>query len=397
MKPNPDDIVLPEPSAEASAHSARVVERIAHEIANSPSASISFARYMELALYAAGLGYYSAGARKFGEAGDFTTAPELSPLFSRCLARQCSEAMRVCGADTVLELGAGSGVMAAEMLLELERTDALPARYLIMEVSADLAERQLETIKQRAPGLLARVHWLDTLPDADLNAVVVGNEVLDALPVERFRIGDHGGVEQARVALEDGRFVERFEAAPDALVHAVRALEQDLGAPLAPGYSSEIQLQLEPFIRSLAGMLERGVLIFADYGLPRREYYMEERRMGTLMCHYRHRAHPDAFVLPGLQDITAYVDFTAVADAGVQAGLSLIGYTSQALFLLGAGLEQLLAQPTQSEVEQIERARQVKLLTLPGEMGERFKFIGLAKGCSVELGGFGLRDLTHLL
>lgn len=397
MKPNPDDIALPEPSAAACTHSARLVERIAHEIGLAEDASISFARYMELALYAPGLGYYSAGARKFGEAGDFTTAPELSPLFSRCLARQCAEAMAACGADTVLELGAGSGVMAAEMLLELERINASPARYLIMEVSADLAERQVETIKQRAPELFARVHWLDTLPDSDLNAVVVGNEVLDALPVERFRIGDDGSVEQARVAMADGGFVERFEPAPEALTHAVRALEKDLGAPLAPGYTSEVQLQLEPFIRSLAGMLETGVLIFADYGLPRREYYMEERRMGTLLCHYRHRAHPDAFFLPGLQDITAYVDFTAVADAGIEAGLSLIGYTSQALFLLGAGLEHLLAESSESEIEQLERARQAKLLTLPGEMGERFKFIGLAKGCSVELSGFAIRDLTHLL
>jgi SAM-dependent MidA family methyltransferase len=352
---------------------------------------------MELALYAAGLGYYSAGARKFGEAGDFTTAPELSPLFSRCLARQCAQALTACGADTLLELGAGSGVMAAEMLLELERIQALPARYLIMEVSADLAERQAETLAQRAPHLANRVHWLDTLPDADLNAVVIGNEVLDALPVERFRIGDDGSVEQARVVFDDGDFSEIFAPAPEALVHAVRAVEKDLGAPLAPGYTSEILLQLEPFVRSLAGMLERGVILFADYGLPRREYYLDERRTGTLMCHYRHRAHPDPFILPGLQDITAYVDFTAVADAGVNSDLALVGYTSQALFLLGAGIEKFLAEPAADEREQIERARQVKLLTLPGEMGERFKFIALAKGCSPELSGFGIRDLAHLL
>lgn len=380
---------LPPPDAEALAHSAQLVERIRAEIdAQGP---LGFARFMELALYAPGLGYYSAGARKFGAAGDFVTAPELSPLFSRCLARQCAEVLETLGGGDILEFGAGSGVMAADILLELECLGCLPERYLIMELSGELRQRQRETLAARAPGLLARVSWLDGLPDAPMHGVILGNEVLDALPVERFRIGDQG-IESLSVAWGGAGFSWQAEPAGPALRAAVAALEASLGEALPPGYSTEINLALPAWMQGLADVLATGAVLLIDYGYPRREYYHPQRNQGTLMCHYRHRAHPDPFLWPGLQDITAYVDFSAVAEAGAVAGLNLAGFAHQAAFLIGCGLEELFTAPVVDIHEQLERARQVKLLTLPGEMGERFKVIGFSRDYARPLRGFALDD-----
>ncbi|MGH8369705.1 MAG: class I SAM-dependent methyltransferase, partial [Gammaproteobacteria bacterium] len=322
VKQNLDD--LPSPSTDALAHSERLRARIHAEIVSAGGA-IGFDRFMELALYAPGLGYYSAGARKFGAAGDFITAPELSPLFSRCLAQQAGEVLQALGTGDILELGAGSGVMAADMLAELESSDRLPARYLILEVSADLRERQRETLQQRVPGLLGRVQWLDTLPES-FTGLIVANEVLDALPVQRFR-RDADGWSEYTVRLDGDAFVWNTRPPAPELRDALAALEASLPSPLAIGYSSELCLRLPAFIRALAGTLERGAMLFVDYGYPRAAYYHPDRSMGTLMCHYRQRAHDDPFLYPGLQDITAHVDFTAVAEAGVAKGLELAGYT----------------------------------------------------------------------
>jgi SAM-dependent MidA family methyltransferase len=386
---------LPEPSADELAHSARVAERVRLEI-DKQRGWIGFARYMELALYEPGLGYYSAGARKLGAEGDFVTAPEVAPVFSRCLAAQCAEVLEQAGGDGILELGAGSGALAAELLLELERLQALPRRYAILDLSADLRDRQLHTLRTRAPGLLPRVEWLDRLPDG-WRGLMLGNEVLDALPIERFRVRD-GRVRPLGVAWRQGNFTLEEGPEDPVLQRAVANLERDLGAPLADGYESELNLRLGPWLAGLAAALERGLLLFADYGLPRREYYSVERRSGTLLCHYRHRFHDDALWRPGLQDIGAWVDFTAVADAGLAAGLALAGYATQAHFLLGCGLaDQLELAADRPDTERLRLAREVQLLTLPGEMGERFKVIALSKGYDAPLRGFGVRDLRHAL
>ncbi len=386
---------LPEPSADELAHSARVAERVRLEL-DKHRGWIDFARYMEIALYEPGLGYYSAGARKLGPEGDFITAPEVAPVFSRCLAAQCAEVLEHSGGDSILELGAGSGALAAELLLELERLQALPRRYAILDLSADLRERQLHTLRLRAPGLLPRVEWLDRLPEG-FRGLMLGNEVLDALPIERFRVRA-GRVWPLGVAWRQGGFA--LEEGPEdaALGRAIARIEQDLGAPLADGYESELNLRLRPWLAGLAAALERGVLLFVDYGLPRREYYAAERRQGTLLCHYRHRFHDDALWRPGLQDIGAWVDFTAVADAGLEVGLDVLGYSTQAHFLLGCGLaDQLEFAADRPDAERLRLAREVQLLTLPGEMGERFKVIALAKGYDAPLRGFGVRDLRHAL
>ena len=389
--PPPD---LPPPDEDALAHSQCLVEHIREEIAQ--RGPIPFSRFMELALYTPGLGYYSAGARKFGAEGDFVTAPELSPLFSRCLARQCAEVLEALGGGDILEFGAGSGVMAADILLELERLGRLPGRYLILEVSAGLRQRQRDTLAARAPALLPRVHWLEAWPENPIEGVVLGNEVLDAMPVERFCIGGEGVVSLDVDAAGAGLEISP-RAAGEELREAVGRIERALGHALPAGYGSEINLSLPAWMRGLGASLARGIALLIDYGYPRREYYHPQRGMGTLMCHYRHRAHADPLLWPGLQDITAHVDFSAVAEAGRDAGLTLAGFAHQAAFLIGCGLEALFSEPVTDMREQLERARQVKLLTLPGEMGERFKVIGFHRGLDRPLRGFAFDDRRERL
>ncbi len=386
---------LPAPEPEAARHSLRLSAALRQEIeAGGP---MSFARYMERVLYAPGLGYYSAGAAKFGEPGDFITAPELSPLFSRLLARQCAEVLESLGGGEILELGAGSGRMAAEVLAELERLGRLPERYRILELSADLRVRQQRTLGARVPRLLSRVEWLERMPAEPFAGVVLGNELLDAMPVHRFRIVADG-VRELGVSVSGESFAwSELPASPE-LLAAAESLRAALPAPLPAGYTSEINLNLEPWFRALAGSLARGVVLLIDYGYPRHEYYLPERRDGTLVCHYRLRAHDDPFFLPGLQDISAFVDFSAAARAAEAAGFSLAGYTSQANFLLGCGLEHLLAESGPEEgVAHLRRMQEVKRLMLPGEMGERFKVLALGRGYAAPLCGFSARDLRGRL
>jgi SAM-dependent MidA family methyltransferase len=386
---------LPELTPEEAAHSERLAERVREEIARA-GGWISFARFMAMALYEPGFGYYSAGARKLGAAGDFVTAPEVAPVFSRCLAVQCAEILHGLGGGEVLELGAGSGVMAAAMLAELDRRDALPARYRILDVSADLRERQRATLAQAVPQWLDRVEWLDRLPER-FSGVIVANEVLDAMPVERFALrGD--AINALGVTWHFGRFEWSEARAPAPLREAVNGLRQQAGDAWPEGYVSEINLGLGPWLASLGQALERGVMLFVDYGLPRREYYAAERSDGTLLCHFRHRFHGDPFARLGLQDITAWVDFTAVAEAGEAAGLALAGYATQAHFLIGNGVGEFVANVADLDVVQrVNVSRQAMVLTLPGEMGERFKAIALAKGYDSPLRGFAVRDLRHTL
>ena len=373
---------LPAPTAEARAHSARLEALIRAEIA-AAGGSIPFSRYMALALYAPGLGYYMAGARKLGADGDFVTAPELSPLFGQALAQQAAEVLAAPGCDAVLEIGAGSGVLAAAMLEELERRGRLPAQYLILELSPDLRARSRDTLAARVPHLIDRVAWLNQLPPR-FSGFIVGNEVLDAMPCELVSTSRGDLLETHVQALASGAFAYLDLPPSSAVLDAGRALA------LPPqAFRSELQLQARAFLRTLGGVLERGVALFLDYGFPQREYYHPQRSEGTLMCHYRHRAHADPFLHPGLQDITTHVDFTAMAAAAREGGLTLAGYASQAQFLINCGITDLLARtPAENVREYAPLAAGVQKLLAPSEMGELFKAIAFTRDWPAPLAGF---------
>ena len=378
---------LPAPSDAAVAASAALAAAIRAEI-DRAGGWLDFARYMELALYAPGLGYYSGGSTKLGAAGDFVTAPELSAALGVALAVTLEGELTALRADTVLELGAGTGSLAAQLLDTLAKLGR-DVRYLILEPSADLRERQQIALRRFGP----RVEWLTTLPAEPFAGVVVANEVLDALPVARF-VKQSGEVRALGVvATADGFRWGEGRAVP-AVTAGVAALERKLGRELADGYRSELCLALPALLSSLGAILTRGSLVFVDYGLVRADYYHEQRADGTLICHYRHRAHADPFFHPGLQDITAWVDFSACADAGVAAGLGVAGFTTQGQFLAHG----LAALPQDLAIDLTTPRAQsaLKTLLLPGEMGERFKVLLLRKRHE---GGAALpgRDFRHRL
>ncbi len=380
---------LPLPSAEAQAHSDQLRDLIHHDIVRQ-GGWIPFSRFMELALYAPKMGYYSAGARKFGAAGDFVTAPEISSLFGRTLARQLIEIMAQ-STPHILELGAGSGKLAVDILSELERQNSLPERYDILEVSADLRERQQALLQARLPHLVSRVHWLEALPDS-ISGVLVANEVLDALPVHLVRWTDANIVERG-VASEGENFVWQ-ERLPESSM--LLEIAQQINVP--DGTLSDMSLAVRGLVGSLSERLHQGVLLFIDYGFGAREYYHPQRTQGTLMCHYRHHAHDDPFFLPGLQDITAHVDFTAVAEAAIDAGLHLYGYTTQAYFLINGGITGLLEETDSENIrDYLPLSAQLQKLTSPAEMGELFKVIALGKGVNMPLCGFVSGDKSRLL
>jgi SAM-dependent MidA family methyltransferase len=381
----PTPAALPEPTPDELALTTALTMLIRAEITHAGN-SIPFSRFMDLALYAPGLGYYSAGKQKLGAHGDFITAPELGPVFARCLARQCAQVLAATGGD-ILEAGAGSGALAVELLLELEQLRQLPERYLIVELSRDLRERQRAALTQQAPHLAARVTWCDTLPPRELRGIVLANELLDAMPVARFRTSRGGAVNELYVSWQENRFVWCEAGASDALLRRVLPLT------LPEDYESEVGFAAEGWVRSIGDALVHGVVLLIDYGFPRAEFYHPQRSRGTLMCHYRHRAHGDPLILAGLQDITAHVDFTAMAEAGRDAGLALLGYTSQALFLLGSGLEDVAARAATQDVRsQMTFTNEIKKLTLPHEMGELFKVIALGRNFDQPLTGFRMQD-----
>ena len=380
---------LPEPTADARDHSKRLVQHIRDQI-GANGGWIAFARYMGLGASGPGLGYYMAGARKLGREGDFVTAPEISPLFGETLARQVAQVLDS-DLEEILEIGAGTGALAAALLTELERLGRLPKRYLILELSADLRERSRDTIAARAPHLMERVAWLNRLPPA-FSGVVLGNEVLDAMPVHIVRVTESGIEESGVETVDGGAFRWSWRPAAGELLEAARELE------LPPGYTTEIGLVARGFVRSLAEALERGVAMFIDYGFPRHEYFHPQRATGTLMCHYRHHAHDDPFFLPGLQDITSHVDFTAIADAGVDAGMALLGYTTQAQFLINCGITDVLSRvPAEDAGRYLPLANQANRLLSPAEMGELFKVIAFGKGFDAPLVGFRSGDRMHTL
>jgi SAM-dependent MidA family methyltransferase len=390
------DSPLPTPEPEALQVSQHLLERVRQEI-NAGDGWMSFHRYMELALYAPALGYYTAGSHKLGRGGDFITAPEVSPLFGRCIARQCAQVLESLGGGDILEFGAGTGILAVEILTALEGLESLPDRYLILELSPDLRQRQQAAVALLPEALRNRVQWLDALPEpGSLRGVMLGNEVLDAMPVQVFHWHE-GAVRERGVALGE-RLEWADRPAGETLADTVHALHDTMGGAWPSGYVSEINPGLSGWLRAAAERLAAGVILLVDYGYPRREYYSPERYRGTLMAHYRHRALDEPLVWPGIVDITAHVDFTAVAEAGEAAGLSLLGYTTQAWFLMGAGLESVF-QACQAEGlrEQMDLAAQVRMLTLPGEMGERFQVMALGRGVPGPLMGFSGRDLIPRL
>lgn len=385
---------LPEPDAESIAHSERCAAVIRDRIAQE-GGSVSFGTFMHLALYGPGVGYYTSGNTKFGSDGDFVTAPEISPLFARVLARQCAEVLADIDAPAVLEYGAGSGRLAADLLEKLAALDALPSRYRILEVSPELAARQQELIEERVPQHADRVEWLSELP-AGHRGVVVANEVLDALPVERFTRRDT--VRAHRVFVENDGFAIVEADASDELTAAVHAIENDLGQALPDGYVSEVSLGVDGWMQDMLVAISEGFAFLFDYGVSRREYYAQDRSGGWLRCHFRHHAHNDALLLPGIQDITAWVDFTSVATSAVQQGATIAGYTSQAFFLINGGLDQeLSAAAGGAAAANVELSSAAKMLTLPGSMGEHFKCLGLAKGLGIRPTAFHRADRTHTL
>lgn len=350
--------------------------------------AIPFVEFMHLALYAAGQGYYSSGRQKFGPQGDFITAPELSPLFGKTLAKQCHQILKQLDSPILFEYGAGSGVLCVQLLSDLAELDCLPRAYYILEVSASLRQRQQALITQQLPHLAHLVHWLDQWPQQPFNGVIIANEVLDAMPIHRFLKTEQELCESYVSLDKDGQLTELFKPCKNSRL--LNYVETKL-SHLSPPYLSEVNLFLEDWMVNNYAMLAQGAMILIDYGFPRHEYYHPDRNQGTLMCHYRHQAHANPLLHVGEQDITAHVDFTHVAEAAQQAGFHVAGYTNQASFLLANDLLSLL-NLIHDEQRLFQAKQATKQLTHPSEMGELFKVIALVKQMDIALNGFLLQD-----
>jgi SAM-dependent MidA family methyltransferase len=382
-------LTLPIPSNEALAHSSQLFNHIRYEVLEA-GGSIGFARFMEMALYTPGLGYYCTGSQKLGKSGDFLTAPEISPLFARCIARQCQQVLELLGHGDILEIGAGSGKFACDLLAELESLDCLPEHYFILEISADLRARQQRLLEATQPHLFRRVIWLNDFPLQKINGVILANEVMDALPVTCFSI-QNNTVKERRVKFSKNSFRwDNSADAPEELAQQVDIIKEK--EALSDGYLSEINLLLPAWIRAVANSLNQGLVLLIDYGYARSEFYHPDRSRGTLMCHYQHHRHEDPFQLLGLQDITAHVDFTSVAENAVDAELRVSGFTTQASFLLSCGLLDLAEDNDLSPRAEFQQNQAIKIFTLPSQMGELVKVIGLTRGLDEKLLGFQMQD-----
>ena len=389
------EATLPVPDEFALKLSQNLREKIRLAILEN-NGSIGFEQYMQMALYEPALGYYSAGSSKFGEQGDFITAPELSSIFSRCLAKQCQQVLSEISSGCILELGPGTGVMAIDILRELERNNVLPSIYYMLEPSADLRQRQQQRVKNEIPHLEERIIWLEHLPEKMIEGVILANEVIDAMPVKRI-VFDHEIEEYAVTCESESSGQTRFQWVNKKFdqksMNIVQELLDTLKETLPTPYTTEINFYLKPWLNSLNDILDKGLILISDYGYPRQEFFHPQRHAGTLICHYRHHAHDDPFLYPGLQDITASVDFTAVAEAAVDIGLHVSGFTTQAHFLIACGLDEIVSDHDSDDVaKKVEITHQVSRLTMPGEMGEKFKFIGLTKSLDIQLKGFDFID-----
>ncbi|MCG8324542.1 MAG: SAM-dependent methyltransferase [Thiotrichales bacterium] len=388
-----DPLPLPEPPADLQEHSLHLKKKIIAEIRENDG-SIGFDRYMEMALFDPEHGYYTAGLQKFGRDGDFITAPEVSRVFAYCLANQCRQIMDSTDISAIVEFGAGTGRLALDLLSRLQKLNSAPANYLIMETSADLRRRQQDLLQRRDPDHPSTISWPDTLPGGDINAIVIANEVIDCLPFQRVLAGDAGLLE-CRVGYADGE----FEFVTGELSACSRQFSDNyLGDELANirrGYVTEIHPRYPPWLNSVVESIQQGVILLFDYGYSGREYYLPERTNGTMLCHYRHRVHADPFRYPGLQDITSSVNFSVLSRVASESGIALLGYTTQAGFLLSCGLDKLQEELLESrEMQRAQLNREIKTLTMPGEMGERFRLLALGKGFSRSLQACQFRDLS---
>jgi SAM-dependent MidA family methyltransferase len=384
---------LPIPNADAQAHSQQLALLIQDRISQY-GGWLSFADFMQMVLYTHSLGYYSGGAKKFGVGGDFVTAPEISPLFAQAVANQVAQVLVETQGD-VLELGAGSGKLAVDLLLSLQALNQLPSHYYILEVSAYLRQVQLETMQKNLPqALFERIVWLDTLP-ANFVGVMLGNEVLDAVPVHlvyRPASADAQILYERGVSFNGHFYWQDQPLASGEIFDLANAHE------LPDDYLTEISPAAIGLVSSLGSSLKHGVIMMVDYGFSAREYYHPQRNLGTLMCHYQHYAHVDPLIYVGLQDVTAHVDFTSIADAGERSGLELMGFCSQAQFLMNCGILEIMSQVSPHDMARYAplAAAAQKLLS-PAEMGDLFKVIALGKGLNQALIGFASGDKSHML
>ncbi len=389
---------LPPPSAEALGHS-RSVQIMIRDKIKAAGGWISFEQFMQWVLYTPGMGYYSSGTTKLGSAGDFVTAPEISSLFGRAVARQVIQVYRHIHHPDLLEFGAGSGKLALDLLLELEQLNALPRKYFILEVSAELRQRQRMLLSQNAPHFMELVEWLEELP-SQFNGVMLGNEVLDAMPVHIVSWHDNALFERG-IIWKNEQFAWQDRPIHNAGLFTIASELTPLINPAhdsAYSYVSEINLNATYFMRSLANVLQQGVILLIDYGFGGSEYYHPQRNQGTLMCHYRHHAHDDPFYMPGLQDITSHVDFSALFQAAEKNGLWLAGYTTQAYFLINCGITEILAQTPVADINRyLPQTNQLQKLISPAEMGELFKVIAFEKNFQEPLIGFNTGDMSRML
>ena len=393
--------MLTEPEAQERRHSARLCDRIRADITRHHG-WIGFDQFMQQALYAPRLGYYQSDLPKFAHAddltsdlsgarvGDYVTAPLLGTVLARCLARQCVEVLLEIGHGTVLEFGAGSGHLAADLLRAMDALGRLPDYYFILETSATLRARQQETIAARCGSLGQRVRWLEQLPPDRFDGVVIANEVLDAMPAMRFAMQAGGVACALGVALDGDQFHwAKSEPLPENLQE--RLAEYDL----TEGYQSELALRAEAWVRSVGEKINTGVLLLIDYGFPAREFYHHERRAGTLMCHYRHVAHDNPFFYPGLQDISVHIDFTAISRAAQEVEMAVAGFTSQGAFLLSLGALDFIQAHYDNDNDiktSLAMSQEIQKLTMPHEMGELFKVLALSRNYSRALSGFSMKD-----
>ena len=390
--------ILPEPPEELKHLSTELANRIRETIER--KGPIPFSEYMEMALYEPGLGYYSGGLQKFGEGGDFVTAPQLGDVFARCLAKQIEQISTGLGEYEIIEAGAGSGILAADLLKTLQATNP-PTRYRILERSAYLRQVQKETLGRLVPQWMDRISWLDSPPEENWQGVFLANEVLDALTVERFCV-ESEDVKQLQVANDPNGFDWHKGSFPEKTQAQIQAVLSGLAQYPPNGYCSEVNANLPAWLQTVTASMQKGLALLIDYGYTRKDYYQSQRSDGTLICHYRHRAHDDPFMWPGLTDISASVDFTALAEAADACGLEVSGYTTQVMFLMACGVDEVLGESMLlPEKERISMNNQVRRLTLPGEMGERFQVMALSRGLEEELSdnliGFSISDLCHRL
>lgn len=382
-----------QPDAFASRHSIAVARYLRGQIEDAGGV-LPFDQYMDMALYAPGLGYYATGTRKFGQGGDFVTAPEIGPLFGRCLAHEVGLVLSVIDDACLLELGAGSGALAQSLIEALSADDRLPSRYCILEISPDLRERQRQRLEPLAEHHGLKIEWLEQLPDEPLQGVILANEVVDAFAVTRFCVIE-GRPWRAGISIDGDGFAWEWIDDLDPDSGAAKIVQQ---YELVEGYISEVCPRAEAWIHALGVSLQRGLALVIDYGFPAREYYLPERSQGTLRCHYQHRAHNDPLILPGIQDVTCHVNFSALAEAGRTAGFDVLGYTSQESYLLALGLLDLATpQPNDDEKLMLARAAEVKQLILPSQMGEAFKVMAFGRNIEQALAGFKLRDRSSSL